>query len=171
MNNMGIFDKIVKKLRGGAAAPNEHGPAVMLEKIRAQEAAATEALLKQVAAKPKTVKVEIAKATVSDKPGCPCGGQCNCGTKPVAKKTPRDGDGDGFINDGKKNEQKVADKAAYTADVKKTAVKKAATAPVAKKPVAKTTEKKQAIAKDLADTPAPTVKKPVAKKPAPKKAK
>jgi hypothetical protein len=39
----------------------------------------------------------------------------------------------------------------------------------AKKPVAKTTEKKQAIAKDLADTPSPVVKKPVAKKPAPKK--
>lgn len=173
---MGIFNKIIKKLRGGAAAPNEHGPAVFLKK-RAEEAKPIEPIghdwgyegdaedLRKALAG--GVKITVVPATVSDKPGCACGVKCACGSKAkpkAAAKVARDGDGDGLINDGKKNEAKApvvtpAEKAA------KTAAKKVANAPVAKKPVSKSAEKRVAIQKDIAETPVPAVKKPAAKKP------
>lgn len=140
---MGIFDKIRKALRGGKALPHEHGPRVVL---MGQE-------VTKPAVETVQVKIDVVK-NPGVKPDCVCGGgTCKCAerkaayAKSVAEKVAkatatRDGDGDGFINDGKKNEAK-------------------APTPI-KKPVSKSQEKRIAIQKDIAEAPLP--KKPVSKK-------
>ena len=139
---MGIFNTIRKAFRKGGALPHEHGPRVVLMGD------------KDVSATPKKyveVKIDVVK-NPGTKADCVCGGgTCGCAerkaayakavSEKVAKATAtRDGDGDGLINDGKKNEAKAP----------------------AKKPVSKSQEKRIAIQKDIADAPLP--KKPVSKK-------
>lgn len=140
---MGIFNNIRKMFRKGKALPHEFGPVYAFKEA--------EKITKDILKEYVEVKIDVVK-NPGTKADCVCGGgTCQCAerkaayakavTEKVAKATAtRDGDGDGLINDGKKNEAKAP----------------------AKKPVSKSQEKRIAIQKDIAEAPLP--KKPVSKK-------
>jgi hypothetical protein len=139
-----ISDLYYKLTRGkNVPKPNDFGPAVVLKgKCGCGGKCGCNSVesLEKSAGIQKKVSVKIVKATTDSKPS----------TIPAELKAHLESEG--FI------------KPPVVEEINK----KAKT--VAKKPVAKVTEKKEAIAKDLADTPAPA-KKPVAKKATPSTAK
>lgn len=156
---MGIFNKIIKKLRGGAAAPNEHGPAVKFAAATLNKGCACGGSCacgtkgsKPVSVAP-VVKIEKVSATTDRNPATiPV-----LPSEPVVVKAKR-------VTAAEKEATSAAKevvKSDYTATVKKQAVKKSTT-PKDGDGDGKINDGKKNEAK------AP-VKKPAAKKPTPKK--
>jgi hypothetical protein len=164
---MGKIADLFYKLTRGAEAPKpwENGPAVVLkDKCGCGKECGCNSVesLERSAGIEKKIKIEIVPATTDSKPS----------TIPADLKAHLEAEGKKPAPVRKSKVEKVIEESEHQPKQKVAPViegiNKKATENK-KKPVAKATEKKDAIAKDLADTPAPK-KKPVAKKPAELKA-
>ncbi len=117
MINLTLWDKIRNGLGlGYSQATQEEIAFFELEKAAALKKAKSDALLAAAVAEQKAAKAAAAKkaaevktAPVKKVASAGKGKTASSGTKKLHEAT-RDGDGDGFINDGKPNERKVTPK-------------------------------------------------------------